>query len=71
MKMTTLAMFAILSIASAAFAEGKKEEKKVTGHREKTSADGDIEDIDAEDKADCKAKGGKWNKAAKGDHAHE
>ncbi len=49
----------------------KKDEKKPSGHCEKTSADGDVEDIEAKDKVDCKAKGGKWNKSAKDHHDHK
>jgi hypothetical protein len=60
------------STASQAMAESKDEKKeKPAGHCEKTKADGSTEDIEAKDKADCKAKGGKWNKKAKGAHSHD
>lgn len=60
------------SAASQVMAEGKDDKKeKPAGHCEKTNVDGSTEDIEAKDKADCKAKGGKWNKKAKGEHSHE
>ncbi len=55
--------------ASFAMAEDKKEAPVVVGHCEKMNKDGAEEDIEAKDKADCKAKGGKWNKKSK-DHHH-
>jgi len=51
-------------------AEDKQEAKKPLGHCEKSMGDGSVEDIEATDKADCKSKGGKWNKAKKDDHGH-
>lgn len=68
MKRFNLFLVASLIIpASFAVAEDKKE-TAVVGHCEKMNKDGTEEDIDAKDKADCKAKGGKWNKKAKDDH---
>jgi hypothetical protein len=64
-------VFALITGTSAlADSSEKKEEKKPSGHCEKTTADGEIKDIEAKDKADCKAKGGKWNKGQK-DHNHD
>lgn len=65
-----------LGVSGLAFAEDKpaepkKDEKKAAeGHCEKKGKDGKIEDVEAKDKAECKKLGGKWQKGAKGDHAH-
>ena len=62
------------SYVSAQEAEAPKPpEKKAEGHCEKSTG-AKTEDVDAKDKADCKSKGGKWNKAAKdgkGGHGHK
>ena len=69
----TLTMVLALVAGTSAMADSskKKDEKKSEGHCEKTTADGAVEDVEAKDKADCKAKGGKWNKSAKHDHNHK
>jgi len=72
-RVLAFTVIAAMSFGSAGvFAQEKKPEvKKVEGHCEKTNDDGSVEDIEAKDKADCKAKGGKWNKAKKGEkHTH-
>lgn len=68
---TALAVLFSLASLSPVYgqAEGEKKQEK-TGHCEKLQADGKTVDLEAKDKADCKAKGGKWNKAAKDDHDH-
>lgn len=69
-------LFAAVCFLSATVhaADEKKEAKEkgaaVVGHCEKMIADGAEEDIEAKDKSDCKTKGGKWNKHAKGDQEH-
>lgn len=64
-----LSIIAMSHIANLAFAEDKAKEQ--AGHCEKVDADGKTSDIEATDKKDCKAKGGKWNKAKKGEHGHD
>ncbi len=67
MKPVISVIFVSLSAFSmTVFAAGKKE--KSAGHCEKAKSGGGEEDIEAKDKADCKAKGGKWSKKAKGEH---
>jgi hypothetical protein len=70
MKRSLLSALTAVALASPALAEGKGD-KKPKGHCEKAGDNGSVEDVEATDKADCKAKGGKWNKAGKGDHAHD
>jgi len=56
----------LIVFTQSSFAESGAKEDKPTGHCEKTTADGSTADVEAKDKKDCKAKGGKWNKASKG-----
>ncbi len=72
MKVSMITALTAFALSGVAVAQEKKEEKKEpTGHCEKLEADGKTVDVEAKDKADCKAKGGKWNKVGKDDHDHE
>ena len=63
----------VLFLNSIAYSntESKEVKKEATvGHCEKMGSKGENEDIEAKDKAECKAKGGKWNKKSKDEHGH-
>lgn len=71
MKLASLVIAVSLATGSTAFAQkSEKKEKEASGHCEKTT-NGKVEDIEAKDRADCKAKGGKWSKGSKSDHDHK
>jgi|GEM_PF-3266013 len=68
--LTANPLFAETNDGAKAVPQGDAKAKSA-GHCEKTNADGSEEDIEAKDKADCKAQGGKWSKKSKGDHNHK
>lgn len=72
MKAATMTIALTLALSgTSALADGEKKKQEPAGHCEKTNADGEVEDIEAKDKADCKKKGGKWNKGSKDHHDHK
>jgi hypothetical protein len=64
-----LASGVAIAVATSSYAQDKKKDKKVEYHCEVTK-DGEHKDVEATDKADCKKKGGKWQKGKGGDHDH-
>jgi hypothetical protein len=61
----TLAVVGCMATKGLAAEGDKKDQPK--WHCEKTGSSGDVEDVEAKDKNECKQKGGKWSKA----HGHE
>lgn len=67
--------FALLLMSSAFVfplaAASAEDVKKEAYHCEKKDKDGEITDIDATSKDDCKKKGGMWKKGHDGSHDHK
>lgn len=64
-----LILTSLIFFTNATFAD--EEKKKTEWHCEKKSADGDVEDLGAKSKEECKKKGGKWSKEHSHDHQEE